>query len=287
MKNLSTLAILIATFAIFSADVSAENKIDDGFNCRTADSICNFQDSQQKLNRAIRLRNRHDLYRTQINNLGHKNRINQKQRHVVGRKLINVNQRSTKLERTGELEAPRYEDRKTHSDSRFSVSNNAKQNWRRAAINYYVDGEDGYTNREGMHEGVKLGSTHRIARVPTSSITRAAISKTSMRDEQKLMASISDNEVNKIATGKQRISTKAGQGKGRYSSQFQTYGIYDEYPNYLRTLRSLMNAYQAEKDELDQLYNSTEAENNLNEEEVEVKVETDIDEMLIPYEDAE
>lgn len=284
MKKTITLSLIILGLAAVSPDVQAYAEVQDGDDCRVADSLCNYNDSQRKLNRAIQLRNRYNLYNHRINNLGHKNIYAQRERHVLGRKLINVNEVKTDLSREGELEADTYVDRKPKADQRFSVSNNPKQNWRRAAIDYYVDGGSGYTNRIGMHQGVKYGSTHRVNRIPSFQFTRGELSKRGIRDEQKYLASVDDNKVNKVATGKQKVSKRMGTRGNTYTSPFQRYEVYDQYPRYLRTLRSLLDEYTTDEEKLERLYTSPEADFELTDEEVKFEVEDSMEDQLSPYE---
>lgn len=261
MKKCVLLSSLLLSFIALVPNSQAL-EIDYGKGkCRDVDSVCNFVQSKSELDRAIQLRNRNYLYDHQINNLTHKNRLNQQERHNIGKKLIRVSERSTQLSREGELQdVPYYRARRSVSIGNMQVANTAKQNWRRAAINYYVDGENGYTNPEGMREGVKYGSTHKVDRIKTSHLTRGAISKSSLRLEQKLMAAIDDNSLNKIDTGKQRTSTRYGTAANRFFSPVQSRNVYDEYPNYLRTLRSIMDGMQNAKVKENALENSTEAE---------------------------
>jgi len=98
------------------------------------------------------------------------------------------------------------------------------------------------------------------------------------------MGIASDNKVNKVATGKQKISRRTGAKGSGYSSPFQRSDVYDQYSGYLRTLRSLLDEYTSDEEKLEQLYTSPEADFQLTDEEVKFEVEDSMEDQLSPYE---
>ncbi|HEY5714011.1 MAG TPA: hypothetical protein VIT68_01540 [Candidatus Gracilibacteria bacterium] len=251
MKKIVLTSFLLIGLISLSQEAQAYSEIINGSDCQVAGSRCAKIESETKLNQALRLRNRYYNYTYRIDNGARKSVPNQLWRHRIGRALINVDERSTDPIREGALEEPNYGLRQPGNQGNYRVSNTAKQNWKRAAINYYVDGGSGYTSPEGMNQGVihTKRDNHQAKRIPLSFLTRGAISKSDVRDAQKKEASIADNSVNKAPTGSSLatpFSNRSGSSTRNFYSPYQRYDVYN--PNsYLRTEKMIFGQMQKEE----------------------------------------
>ncbi|MCK5461263.1 hypothetical protein KAI58_04735 [Candidatus Gracilibacteria bacterium] len=162
--------ILTISFAVLSGTTFAYSETrEDGFE----NPVSNLgqKSSQQKLNEAIKKRQWY-YFKNKFRTTDYKSRTNQQIRRNIGKKEINVNERSTKVTRTGELkDVPFYDDRRELNQGQYNFPNNPKRNFRSRAIDYYVEGGD--ANKKSMQSGVIYGSTHKVSRIPIRAFTEA------------------------------------------------------------------------------------------------------------------
>lgn len=240
---MKTFVLSLSLLAMTTGTALAYDENREGDDCNLTGYLCMYKDAERDLDRAIQLRNRHYFYQHRISNRDHKNRLNQLYRHRVGKSLIHVDEQNTIADRKGELQdVPFYDERRAVNKNNFRVSNNSKQNWRRAAIGYYVDGTEGYTSKESMKDGVIKMSEHQVQTKPFWQLTKAkdpqitANTRAQLKQEMKT----ADRKHNKVVTGKQRMTQRSGDSYNNFYSPYQNYGIYQN-PSYLRTLQHLMD----------------------------------------------
>ncbi|MCF7830577.1 hypothetical protein K9M41_01085 [Candidatus Gracilibacteria bacterium] len=119
-------------------------------------SYANKQDSQEQLNKAVRLRwGRYNS--EEQRGLEEKNTLFQRMLHRLSLKDNNVNEQSTSVRRSGELTD--FSRTQPTTKNAYYV-NNANRNFRARAYDYYVEGGDAGT--DSLKEGVIFGSTHKV-----------------------------------------------------------------------------------------------------------------------------
>jgi len=154
----------------------------------------------KKLQSAIQQRWNRDFKEIFIRNRSYKNRLNQIERHQEGKASINVDERSTEVVRSGALRnSPYYEKRRAASNVHYDAVNTPKRNFRRRAIDYYVD--EGYADKTVLKQGLRA-SEHRVKRIPDSYYNRGLFDsdiKDRIRETQKALES-----PDQIGAGQQR-----------------------------------------------------------------------------------
>ena len=151
----------------------------------------------KKLRSAIQQRWNRDFKEVFIRDRAYKTRKAQIDRHQVSRAEGNVNERSTNPVRSGEL--TNYEGRRSVNNGYYDAVNNSKRNFRRRAIDYYVD--DGYADKEILKVGIR-SSEHRVKRIPDSYYNKGLFDsdiKDRIRETQKALKS-----PDQVGAGQQR-----------------------------------------------------------------------------------
>lgn len=172
-----TLILTLSLAALFGTTYAYSETRDDGFENPTTQLA--QKSSQQKLNEAIKKRQWY-YFKNKFRTNDYKSRPSQETRRNIGKREINVSERSTQVTRTGALkDVPYYGDRRELNRGQYSFPNNSKRNFRARAIDYYVDGGD--ANTESMQKGVIYGSTHRVSRIPIRAFA-SAIGKINLRN---------------------------------------------------------------------------------------------------------
>ncbi|MCF7918165.1 hypothetical protein K9L27_04200 [Candidatus Gracilibacteria bacterium] len=153
---LLTLAFGIGMSLISTAEAFKEDPNESPF------SFSNKRSVQQKLNDAIWLRYR-NMNSTLERDGIQKNRLYQEAVHKLSMKENNTNEQPNTLSRDGELQfVPYYGDLQEYSNSSM-IRKNAKQIFRKRAIDYYVDGGDAGT--AALRSDVVLGSQNKVNRM--------------------------------------------------------------------------------------------------------------------------
>ncbi len=219
MKNQLLLTFVMTLSFGFILNASAFSESFDGPIGDTSSIFRIKKDSTKKLNSAIL--NRWYFYqKNKIRNDEYKNRLNQIQRHQDGKKLISVNEESTIMNRSGELEfSPFYGQIRAGSRSSINAPNNAKRNFRARAINYYIQG--GNAGTDVLQSNVILSSEHTIPQIPFSlkrekkqaidfSITKP------VRDIQKMVM----KTIDQVPTGQQKTTFHRGDSNRNFFHPF-------------------------------------------------------------------
>ncbi len=174
----------------------------------------------RKLRSAMQKRWNLDYKELYIRDKSYKNRLNQIERHKDGMFAGNVNERSTQSVRTGALTD--YSGRRNNSESNYGTVNTPKRNFRRRAIDYYVDG--GYADRPVLEQGTRM-STHRVKRIPDSYYNRGLFDsdiKDRIRKTQKALKS-----PDQVGAGQQRQrSYRKGSSYRSFSHPFMNNSVF-------------------------------------------------------------
>ncbi len=161
MKKFTTYALLFGLAITAQSAFAYDEARDDGFADPTQSRLGRIY-SEDLLQDAMKQRY-YNYLRKKIRTNASKNRKSQYMRHIASRAQSNVNQKSTFLERDGELQdVPYYEDRRANSGLNTTVPNNPKRNFRVRAYDYYVEG--GEAGKKALSENVINGQTHRVQR---------------------------------------------------------------------------------------------------------------------------
>lgn len=173
-------------------------------------------ESQEKLRDAIQLR-RSSYFKNKVRDGAYKNRKNQQERHIEGKKSIHVSERSTKSNREGELKfVPYYEDRDEHSNVSY-YRPNRKQTFRRRAINYYREG--GYAGTTELKDNVIYGSQHKVNIIPSRWMKQNADLEEITKDIRDVQRDIGESE--QVATGYQKTTFRRGSSNRNFMSPYQ------------------------------------------------------------------
>lgn len=160
MKKLLFLA-LVLTFGFSLSLHRAEAFAEESSTRYSPYSFANKRSVQEKLNDAIWRRYRNDETKQYRNGI-QKSRPYQQAIHNLGKKENNVNERSTQMNRSGELKNVPYYDERQQFNNPSMIRKNPKQVFRKRVIDYYVDGGD--AGSEALRSDVILGSQHQVNR---------------------------------------------------------------------------------------------------------------------------
>jgi hypothetical protein len=195
--------------------------------------------SENALNRAIQERQKRYLKTHFVENIkgengNYKSKINALSRHNISRYQANVNQRSTKLRRTGIYQdVPYYDLRRERSNSSLTYGGtNATKNFRARALDYYVGGGD--AGAEAIKSGVVFGSTHRVPRyLRRTKQYEVSLILDPLRDQQRF---IGRNPID-TPTGYQKTTYRTGDSSRNYAHPFSK--------QFLDAKRAFQNAGQS------------------------------------------
>lgn len=154
MKRLLIVPILSLGLLTATTTLAQTSNVNDGSQVGVQATEQQKLNSQQELEKYIRIRQRRDrIERT----LGHEGKTTQVQRHNFNLFRRNVSRGQTDLRRSGAFETiPDYPDRRPFSNISLEAPNNAKRNFRVRATDYYVEG--GEAGRDVLLENVRLGT---------------------------------------------------------------------------------------------------------------------------------
>ncbi len=145
------------------------------------------------------------------------NRNLQRRRHEMMKVHNNVGGVATQMKRKGALKfVPYYSYRKERTDGNY-IRPNAKQVFKRRAINYYREG--GYAGKRELKENVVYGSTHRVNIIPSSWFKRNAQIEAVMQDIRDAQRNIGKSE--QVPTGYQKTTLRRGSSLRNFMSPYQ------------------------------------------------------------------
>lgn len=191
---------------------------------KDASTFRSKKERYDQLNYAISQRQKNDFRKQYLTPLSDKNAIAQRIRHQQSRYLKNTPERSTLVERTGELEdVPYYQFRRQFSNP-STLRSNRKQVFRQRAIDYYIN--QGYAGTEALQSDLIRGDQHVVNRV-TSPATKTAAAQaetiSAVRDQQKAQI----GRPTQVPTGYQRTSRRVNSFGKTYSNPYQ-YSLFVE-----------------------------------------------------------
>jgi len=165
---------------------------------------------------ALQKRHRLEIKKRIIETPEFKNLHNQKVRHAIGKNQNNVDEVQTFLKRDGELDFVPFYDEMRPKNEKSMIVPNAKQYFRKCAMQYYGYGR--YCNQNTMMDGVIFGSEHRVDHVPYWLSGRYL----QMGDKFFLTEGLKNRYIQgeKIPTGYQRSTYRRGGSGGNILNQF-------------------------------------------------------------------
>ncbi len=143
--------------------------------------------NKEKLERAVGERRRNYFRKKSRDNKVYKNWKNQFQTHRRSKANAGLNERSTRMKRTGKLRTRSF-DRLRPMSSKSPERSTAKQTFRARAIDYYIRG--GEAGSEAMRSGVTRSTEHQVSRRKiVSRRARIGRSERSIRNKQRNLSS--------------------------------------------------------------------------------------------------
>ncbi len=212
MKSISLFAFM---FILMSSTTFAYTEhFEDGFD-NPITTIAQ-KSAQKRLGQSI-MNRRYRYFKNKLRDNSYKNRKNQFIRHIIGRKNINVNDRSTQIKRYGQFKfIPYYDDRKEFSNVSY-IRPNRKQTFKRRAINYYREG--GYAGTKELKENVIYGSNHKVNILPFRWLKRNKSLEEVTLDIRDVQRVIGKDE--QVATGYQKTTFRRGSSLRNFMSPYQ------------------------------------------------------------------
>ena len=176
--------ILCATLSVFTTQAAPDSSTTLDATTNNVTSYTNKGQLLLKMNDAIykRLLNLYNKYTVRNNDW--KNLYNRNNRITEAKKANNVDSGTAKVDRDGELNPVDYSGSYNNPDY---AGVNATQNWRRCAINYYVEG--GTCSAEEMKQDLVYASTHKVDTVPDIFWKNDVAVINDIRQVQKMMES--------------------------------------------------------------------------------------------------
>ncbi len=159
-----SIALSLAVVAAFAA-ISTTNAMDELSYNPASPSLVQARQTAYEDALAKRYQNMHNR---EVRNYRYYNTYLQKARMTDHKKENGIaGNLTSEMTRTGDLE--QNKGRVRTSSTRRTEAVNAKQTFRKAAINYYVDGGQGYGSTEAMEMGNVDGMTNKVERRRTTS----------------------------------------------------------------------------------------------------------------------
>ena len=174
--------ILCTALSVFTTNAATDPTAKD-----TTSNVTSYSNQGQlflKLNDAIYKRLLNLYNKHVVRNNDWQNLYNRENRLVEKQKNANVDSGTAKLSRDGELNPVDYSGSYNNPDY---TGVNFIQNWRRCAVNYYVEG--GKCTAEEMKQDLIYASTHKVETMPDTFWKQDVAVINDIRDVQRLMES--------------------------------------------------------------------------------------------------
>lgn len=146
-----------------------------------------------------------------------KNRTLQLRRHEGSKVRSNVGGVATQMKRDGALKFVPYYSYLKEKTAGTYVRPNAKQVFKRRAINYYREG--GYAGKKALNSDVVYSSTHRVNIVPSRWMKRNSSLENVMQSIRDAQRNIGKSE--QVPTGYQKTTLRSGSSYRNFMSPYQ------------------------------------------------------------------
>ncbi len=212
MKKVS---ILIMAFMMTTGTSYAYTEhFEDGFINPT--TTVAQESARVRLQRAIQQR-RDYYFRNKSRTVDTMNRNSQRRIHERNKARRNTGGVSTRMNRKGELNfVPYYPYQREYSNVSY-VRPNAKQTFRRRAVNYYREG--GYAGKNELKEGVLYGSRYRVNIIPAQWYKRNRNLEDVTTEIRNVQRDIGKSE--QVPSGYQKTTFRRGASSRYFMSPFQ------------------------------------------------------------------